>query len=98
MNDARRRRLKLQERIKSQKPKAMTHERLAELMEQHFNPKARVFVFLDNSEVMIADAPVADITRTVQRSANQGLWFTDGYCMTFVPPHEIRRIGIFKKD
>ena len=98
MNDARVRRLKLQERIKKQKPKPMTHERLAELVETHFNPKCRVFVFLDNREIMIADGAMHDITRTIQRAPQQGLWLTDGYCMTFIPPGRINRIGIFKKE
>ena len=97
MNKARQRRLKLQERIKKQKPRPMTHERLAELLEEHLNPKCRVFVFLDDSEVMIADASAYNITRTIQRSKEDGLWLSDGFNMTFVPPQSIKRVGIFKK-
>ena len=97
MNDARVRRANLQKRLEKQKPK-MTHERLADLVEEYYNPKVQVFVFLDNQEVMIADASAYHICRTVQRSADQGLWFTDGFNMTFVPGQSIRRIGIFKKD
>ena len=96
MNDARVRRANLQKRLEKQKPK-MTHEVLADLIEEHYNPKVHVFVFLDNSEVMIADASAYTICRTVQRSKEDGMWFSDGFNMTFIPPQAIKRIGVFKK-